>query len=44
MTEANGGILQLPMGAGRCENIVQPAAAANNNNNNNNNNTLLIRL
>ena len=29
MTEANGGILQLPMGAGRCENIVKPA---NNNN------------
>jgi hypothetical protein len=30
MTEANEGILQLPMGEGRCENVVQPA---NNNNN-----------
>jgi hypothetical protein len=31
MTEANVGILQLQMGAARCENIVQPA---NNNNSN----------
>jgi hypothetical protein len=32
MTEANGGILQLPMGAGGCENIEQPTTTTNNNN------------